>query len=75
MGGKITCIFPMATPCGLHIIGQSPAPLWSQNQGGAVLSAGDKVRFMPISLREYDRMQAEGISLLPATRANFRDAA
>jgi inhibitor of KinA len=68
MAAKMTCIFPMATPCGLHLIGRSPAALWDPNvENGAVLTAGDKVRFTPVTLRDYERMQAEGVPLLPAT--------
>lgn len=67
MAAKMTCIFPMATPCGLHLIGRSPAALWDPAlENGAVLSAGDKVRFVPVSLRDFERMQADGVSLLPS---------
>ena len=63
MAGKMTCIFPMATPCGLHLIGRSPVALWDQHsKDGAVLSPGDKVRFEPISLQHYERLQREGAS-------------
>jgi KipI family sensor histidine kinase inhibitor len=63
MAAKMTCIFPMATPCGLHLIGRSPAALWDQHsKNGAVLSPGDKVRFEPITLQQYERMQHDGVS-------------
>jgi KipI family sensor histidine kinase inhibitor len=69
MAGKMTCIFPMATPCGLHLIGRSPAALWDRRlENGAVLTAGDKVRFVPITLREFERMQADGLPLFAATK-------
>jgi len=56
IGGKLTCIYPMATPCGWHIIGRSPTPLWDATLSrGALLRAGDKVKFEPVSLREYRR--------------------
>ena len=50
---------------------QGPAPgaldrgvaLWDQRlANGAVLTAGDKVTFKPVSLREYDQIRAEDIS-------------
>jgi inhibitor of KinA len=51
----------MATPCGLHLIGRSPVALWDQqSETGALLSAGDKVRFEPITLQEFERMQRDG---------------
>lgn len=63
MAAKMTCIFPMATPCGLHLIGRSPVALWDQHsKNGAVLSPGDKVRFEPITLQQYERMQREGVA-------------
>jgi inhibitor of KinA len=61
IGGKLTCIYPMATPCGWHVIGRSPMPLWDPKlTTGAMLHAGDKVKFEPISLREYKRMCPAG---------------
>ena len=61
MGGRMTCVFPMDTPCGWHVIGRSPVALWDQRlANGAVLTAGDKVTFKPVSLREYERVRAEG---------------
>jgi inhibitor of KinA len=56
----MTCIFPMETPCGWHLIGRSPVALW---EGGprpcALLAPGDKVSFAPVSLREYERLRAK----------------
>ena len=63
MGGRMTCVFPMETPCGFHVLGRSPVALWDQRlENGAVLKAGDKVTFRPVSLREYESVRAEGIS-------------
>ena len=57
IGGKLTCIYPMATPCGWHVIGRSPTSLWSAEPNDSVLlRAGDKVKFEPISLHQYQRM-------------------
>jgi inhibitor of KinA len=55
----MTCIFPRESPCGLHLLGNSPVPLWrSQNGADAapLLSPGDRVKFAPISRREHDEM-------------------
>jgi inhibitor of KinA len=57
IGGKMTCVYPMETPCGWHLIGRSPATLWDRNRAsGALLAPGDKIRFQPIGLREYEQM-------------------
>src|SRR5579863_6286061 len=62
IGGKLTCIYPMATPCGWHLIGRSPISLWDPSLvRGALLRAGDKVKFNPVSLPEYRRICSDGI--------------
>ena len=53
----MTCIFPQETPCGWHLIGRSPVPLWRPG-AGALLTPGDRVEFAPVSLREYERLVA-----------------
>jgi KipI family sensor histidine kinase inhibitor len=59
IGGKLTCIYPMPTPCGWHLIGRSPISLWDPKlKNGALLKAGDKVRFVPVSCVEYERMRS-----------------
>jgi inhibitor of KinA len=51
----MTCIFPLETPCGWHLIGRSPVPLWDTKPGSApLLAPGDKVAFTPVSVREYE---------------------
>jgi KipI family sensor histidine kinase inhibitor len=55
IANMMTCVFPMETPCGLHVIGRSPVPLWQRTpMPGAFLSPGDTVTFVPISVREYE---------------------
>jgi inhibitor of KinA len=57
---SLTCIFPRATPCGWHIIGRSPIPLFEVSQAPrALLAPGDTVCFTPISRREHDTLAAE----------------
>jgi inhibitor of KinA len=56
IANTLTCIYPMATPCGWHIIGRSPISLWDPTvTGGALLRAGDIVTFEPVGLQEYRR--------------------
>jgi len=53
----MTCIFPLVTPCGWHLIGRSPIPLWdAHGVGGALLAPGDRVTFAPVSMREYENL-------------------
>ncbi len=54
---NMTCIFPLETPCGWHLIGRSPIPLWSD--GDALLAPGDRVRFDPVSLEHYEDLAAD----------------
>jgi inhibitor of KinA len=61
IGMAMTCIFPRESPCGLHLLGHSPVPLWRPQSGAeaaALLSPGDQVTFSPISRREHDEMVA-----------------
>jgi inhibitor of KinA len=56
----MTCIFPLETPCGWHLIGRSPVALWeSEPCPRALLAPGDKVTFAPVSLREYEDLLAK----------------
>ncbi len=56
----MTCIFPLESPCGWHLIGRSPIPLWDGRPGGgALLAPGDQVSFTPVSLREYEGLLAK----------------
>ena len=61
---RMTVVFPMATPSGWHMIGRSPVVLWNP-KNGAVLNAGDKVHFDPISLTEFERLQRDGVPASP----------
>jgi KipI family sensor histidine kinase inhibitor len=65
MAATVTCIFPAETPCGWHLVGRSPVALWKERpHPGALLAPGDKVTFVPVSLREYEMLAiqaAEGV--------------
>ena len=59
MATTMTCVFPLETPCGWHLIGRSPVRLWDNESGSMpLLAPGDKVTFAPISLREYENLLA-----------------
>ena len=60
IASAMTCIFPMETPCGWHLIGRSPVALWERGpRPRALLAPGDQVIFAPVSLREYERLLAK----------------
>jgi KipI family sensor histidine kinase inhibitor len=76
---RMTCIFPAETPCGWHLIGRCPVPLWDLKGGAAapLLRPGDTVGFAPVSLREYDDLRARAAagSLVVTPSDAIRDAA
>jgi len=64
----MTSVFPLETPCGWHLIGRCPVALWDRRPGG-LLQAGDRVGFVPVSLRDYENLlpRADGgrLSITP----------
>ena len=47
----MTCVYPLDTPAGWHLIGRSPVPFWEQRPViKTLLTPGDRVTFMPVSL-------------------------
>ena len=56
IAAKISCVFPLETPCGWHVIGRCPIPLWDHARATALLAPGDKVTFVPVSVREYETL-------------------
>ena len=74
----MTCIFPTETPCGWHLIGRCPVPLWNWRRASMpLLRPGDKVAFAPVSVREYEALlaKAESGRLDIAPSNGIRDAA
>jgi inhibitor of KinA len=59
----MAAIYALESPGGWHLIGRTPIPLWDlRRDPPAILRAGDKVMFQPVSLAEYE-------DLLERTRA------
>jgi KipI family sensor histidine kinase inhibitor len=57
---SMSCVYPMDTPAGWHLIGRSPVPFLERRpQPMALLAAGDNVTFKPVSLREYEQLSAQ----------------
>lgn len=52
-----TGIYPKKSPGGWQIIGNSPVPLFEKNEvPPCKISAGDKIKFYPISVEEYSKV-------------------
>lgn len=67
----MTCIFPLETPCGWHLIGRSPIALWETwPSPRALLAPGDRVIFEPVSFREYEDLLTQaadgGLKIVPS---------
>lgn len=75
----MTCIFPAVTPCGWHLVGRCPVPLWdfAREPASPLLAPGDTVTFTPVSLREYEGLVARAANgeLVATPGANIRDVA
>lgn len=53
----LTVVYPVESPGGWHILGRSPAPLFSvEDDPPALLSPGDKIRFEPVTTAELDQL-------------------
>lgn len=60
IGGGQTGIYPMESPGGWRLIGRTPLHLFSPDNGGKLpYEAGDRIRFVPVSEREFEHF-AEG---------------
>jgi inhibitor of KinA len=62
IAAKMTAVYPLECPAGWHLIGRSPVPFWEPPpKASALLAPGDKVTFKPISLSEYETLQAQAV--------------
>ncbi len=64
----MSSIFPQVTPCGWHLIGRCPVPMWDFAQSDEpLLRADDGVSFHPVSEADFHRLHrhfAESIDTL-----------
>ena len=59
MAMRMTGIYPIESPGGWHLLGRTPVRLFDRRRADAVLMApGDRVKFVPIPLAEFDRLDA-----------------
>ena len=57
IAGKQTGIYPLQTPGGWQIIGQTPLKLFDARRNPpSLLKAGDRIRFEPITLPEFEKL-------------------
>ncbi|MGB1263985.1 MAG: 5-oxoprolinase subunit B family protein, partial [Cognaticolwellia sp.] len=56
-----TAIYPIESPGGWHIIGQTPLPMFSSNHGQFIptIKVGQSVTFYPIGKAEFNALQRE----------------
>lgn len=64
LGGSSTAIYSVESPGGYQIFGRTPVPIWSQGRKSSrfegelvLLRAGDRVRFVPIDVAEYQDIE------------------
>ncbi len=57
IGGAQTGVYPLPTPGGWNLIGRTPLALFLPEENPpSLLSAGDRVRFVPIDPHEFERL-------------------
>jgi len=60
IGGQQTGIYPTDSPGGWHVIGRTPLRLFDPKQSSpALLKAGDRVRFKPVSERSFRSVRSK----------------
>jgi len=56
----LTAIYPWESPGGWHLLGRCPAPLFDATRNPpALLAAGDRVRFMPVTIEAMAGIEAD----------------
>lgn len=59
IAGEQTGIYPFDSPGGWNIVGRTPLKMFeSKKENPVLLSAGDEVRFIPISIKEFQSLQS-----------------
>lgn len=69
IAGVQTGIYPLASPGGWNIIGQTPLRLFSQDSNPpTLLKADDRVKFYQVSGAEFERLAPVPIATIPTTK-------
>jgi len=57
---SLSCVYPLASPGGWHLLGATAAPLWDlRRDPPARIEPGDTIVFAPVSLREHEALLAK----------------
>jgi KipI family sensor histidine kinase inhibitor len=57
IAGGLSAIYPWESPGGWHLLGRCPVPLFDAGrEQPSLLSVGDRVRFQPVSIAEFQRL-------------------
>jgi len=60
IAGSQTGIYPLESPGGWRIIGRTPIDIYTPQQDPpTLLNSGDYVRFVPISLKQFEEINKE----------------
>jgi len=54
IAGRQTGIYPLDSPGGWHLLGRTPLRIADADQGHFPIRAGDRIRFQPITLQEFE---------------------
>jgi KipI family sensor histidine kinase inhibitor len=65
IAGKQTGVYPHESPGGWHLIGRTPLTIANVADGHFPIRAGDRLRFVPITLEEYSARQGERLDGTP----------
>lgn len=58
IAGKQTGVYPIETPGGWQLIGKTPRKLFlPEGETPSLLQAGDQIKFVPISIEEFQRIE------------------
>ncbi len=58
VAGGLAAIYPWESPGGWHLLGRCPVPLFdARRDSPALLGVGDRVRFAPVGMVEYCRLE------------------
>jgi inhibitor of KinA len=59
IGGQQTGVYPLVSPGGWNLIGRTPLRVFDvSRENASLLEAGDRVRFVPISRKDFDSWTA-----------------
>jgi|SRR5579864_3074974 len=59
IAGRQTGVYPDESPGGWHVLGRTPLRIVDLERGHFPIRAGDRLRFVPIDLREFEARRGE----------------